>query len=533
MLIVEPKTNGIAINCFNDCIHTLTSLLGRNHEMIYSEKWGFEYNSGASLKASSFGSRIGMGATDDEVDQFMKYHGIQLTRHVFEDKNSIIDLLENELSLNHPIIIGVDCYFIPWDPGYRIHHSDGHSFIVTGLDRKQAIVFASDGFFLKKDKISIANILDGFRFCYTYSVTGCEMELDWRASVKDFINKVKPPHQDQSIFQAMRLIASDWEDIFSTEYGRDNFKSVIGDEFAGRLIEIAINRERFGLTIKLLAEKYHEDELLPIAEEFKMAADFWHSLRGMVIKASLASDIDRLALKPPIKFRQIADFEEKVADKLLRLSNSIKINKTVMKERIGSTNSNYSRIVPLNLNNHFNSKVFVNTFFEQCPDNILENDLFILADSKAYEQEWLVDGVKFSFPKLADGGYDNICCRQNMVEVPEDDYKKIMFLGGAVWGTAVDEFSIVYTDGYIDKINIEFVDYFSWNASDKSFNFKDKIAWVGQSADLIPEEKKLKVMNGEARIYKCVRDIPRNGTLKYIQLPDCPNMHIFAITLCK
>lgn len=108
--------------------------------------------------------------------------------------------------------------------------------------------------------------------------------------------------------------------------------------------------------------------------------------------------------------------------------------------------------------------------------------------------------------------------------LPNLNYSNIMILASAVFGNFIDQIKLNFSDGKMEDVVINISEWWS----DKPV-YDEQIAWNG------PVYKKKEGIFGYtfANIYSLNRLINRKGMIESITLPDCPYIHIFAITLLE
>ena len=120
--------------------------------------------------------------------------------------------------------------------------------------------------------------------------------------------------------------------------------------------------------------------------------------------------------------------------------------------------------------------------------------------------------------------YDNISCLGQEIYFQNDKYNEIMLLGSCEFGSFREDILLYQDDELKQKLQVCFTD---WVLAPE---FGEEILWQGKM--LIKEGKGY----GFSKVYSTHLlgqryFIQGNHEINKIKLPECPNMHIFAISL--
>jgi len=180
----------------------------------------------------------------------------------------------------------------------------------------------------------------------------------------------------------------------------------------------------------------------------------------------------------------------------------------------------------IDLMDSLNSKCFVNNIDNI--DNIdsmllgdfIENGELICADSLVNEKFIELDDMKFMLPQIIPDKYDNISCCSNSVKISyNNSVDNIMLLGFSEWGNYTEDIIVKYRDYNDERISVSF--------NNLTFlpKHSEKIIWEGKKVHV-----NKKIYN-KACLFGICRTPKINEPITEIILPDCPNMHILAITI--
>jgi hypothetical protein len=125
------------------------------------------------------------------------------------------------------------------------------------------------------------------------------------------------------------------------------------------------------------------------------------------------------------------------------------------------------------------------------------------------------------FIELQDSKNDNISCLGQSVKLSNENYSILMIAGCSEWGNFEDNILIKYQDDSVDELTLGFTDWVAEPIYNERILAEGKMLENG--VDISPLYT--------ARIFYHIFQINKEKALKNIVLPDCPNMHIFSISL--
>jgi hypothetical protein len=170
-----------------------------------------------------------------------------------------------------------------------------------------------------------------------------------------------------------------------------------------------------------------------------------------------------------------------------------------------------------------NNEGFGGSLAESCEADLTGKGEYFLTRGLPMEHEWVIDGMRFRFPDIKDGANDNVSCRGQVVTVPSGYYTSIMLLECSEWGNYCEVLEVEYEGGEKEEIRITMSD---WSNSPGS---EEKKAWSGNAAARMRDGVKL--WDFTASIFAAQYPLDQNRKAVSLKLPDCPNMHLFGVTL--
>ena len=515
--------------CDEQLLSAVSVWLGRRYEMIFSQFWNFKLlkTQGDDLKSISNKIWIENG---DHINLLEKYHGIRVTDIGHPTHCDFVKIVNRELSNGLPVATQFDNRFFPWNKG------DGNDEItlclVTGIDKvKDEILFVDIHNLRKSAQLSIKLFLQGYRNCKTFEIVDNEKKhIDWRLLCMKNIVQL---HVDNS-FGSMRELADLIAKTDFCERGMDD-SGLLGD----KIKYVYHSRYLYAQYLDYLVQYCGIHVLSQFSELFIQISNQWLSFWGLITSAmfqrqlnilnhSVSSDSFANKMdKASKKLYHIAFLEENFSDSLESLINGKYIPEYVPQNYViqqGLLDLN-EEISFVDITPYVNNQGFYGNVDQFTRASLTCTGQVFLKDGLPHNNIWGINGMKFRFIEPDENSNDNISCFKQKIALDKKSYSTIMFLGCAEWGHYSELLEIHYLDGKVELVPLEFTD---WTYPEAHFN--EVVVWEGKCAEKdrngILRKSELK---GHLYAY-CVR-IKENLKLDYIILPDCANIHLFAISL--
>jgi hypothetical protein len=136
--------------------------------------------------------------------------------------------------------------------------------------------------------------------------------------------------------------------------------------------------------------------------------------------------------------------------------------------------------------------------------------------------------TEFAFPRTDSEENDHISCEGQLLELNADrPCLQAAFLGFCTWGNFKGPIKIRYTDGTEEKRELALSDWVQVQTSSKGF-FSDELAFTFPYCN--QEELKHDGVHG---FYVDRIELDPGKIVQSLELPDNPNIYIFALTLAN
>lgn len=501
-----PRLDGNATPsfCRDDCVSTYATFVGKQYQTMYMSAMLNYYkpNSEKSIGESIY--------SDMNIEKCMReYVGVAFEQIESDD---IIQAIIDQINQGKPVQVAVDGFYCPWDWRYQLFEDSGHSMFVVGYDLDTKHFICVDPYYEKQDtEISFEEYLCAHQGIFVPKVvmTGAidvESVLKDRAKLAasdEYLGSMKQlPQAIRDGFVLEKEVEGYDEEDFSMEENQDNI------HLNKAMKNIVHDRLRYSLLLRYVATvAKNQDKYLNLADECAFIAKKWNMARMMLLKCLFARKTERFADGLANKIDEIIDAELEMLNKVF--------SDDYVDDQESTTTSSYTTYNTIDISDLFNNKGIGK-------DADLNNngEFFINYDFVP------MDNVKYNLSqfdlKQMDLAFDNISCAGQTIHI-DDKINGLLFLGCSEWGDFTDDVTVYYADGIKEKVR------FTLNDWVPDFDKEDRTKMVCSGCKTVVIETGEIVDEEDAYLYYA--DIKLAGkTVRDIVLPQCENMHIFAIT---
>lgn len=532
MLDIEPVHIN-SCDCYEDLIITLAYWINRPYHFIFASSWGFSFED----KNLDFSSPIGKKISSDEeeiinkiVEQFI---GIRITFNQMDSFENTIDRIKAKLSMNLPVIISIDSYWIPWDPEYQKNHYKYHTCLAVGInDTDQSLVCTDPFWSLKKNvQLPINDYKYGFGPCRTIDILEAVdiNEIDYIEVLRERLARLNLKINGLNCFESINIFADyiNNSDNLCSEFS--GYGMVWNSPLVFKLNGIINGRRKFSKFLQYVSQKEDNNSLQVFSDDLELVASKWDTVKSLLVKGSFTGFNERVKSKLSNIIRDIAKHEEIVASGLNEFVESPMRTKTSyikpVKKNLEKDSTSKEHIY-VNLSKYFNNKGFGSTISSDCCADLTGTGEYFLTEGLPKDEIWYVKDYSFIFPSVEDMKGDNISCSEQQIIIPKGIYESVTILGCSEFGNSSGSITLQSDTEQEETITV--------SISDWALNpmFDEIIAWRGKAVR--KEGKTLELMTKfEFKLYAKQYLLKSRTEVSSLRLPYCPNMHIFAITLSK
>lgn len=520
-------------NCLENLINSVTQYYGRSCELMSLYSWLFRYNREIYKEEHSFGNAITDSTFGKSLESLAKYHGVIMNYNDKKLFNEFSKVIQEEISNDRPVIICMDTFYCPWYvTDYNKLHTM-HYCLVIDIDNENKIFSIVDTQFAQEAvQVSFDYIEKGYNDFYTIHITDSDLDnMNWKDILSETIKYMKNTLEGKT-FEELRSFADDFESYicFSTEIrGYEN--TPLKSSIFKKIHTLSNKRKQYSRVFEFIRDKFEVKDMEVMAYRMKNIADRWSSTFGLLCKAFYKND-NAIISRVSDKLRTLADLEEELFNDLCCLC----LDKKIVGCEVAKSEHDCNEVKVhtfVELEEYFNNKGY-GEVKKQNEMSDLSNQIaefsdghkFFVLDELEYKSELCIENMKFRIPGFKHNNFDNVVCLGQKIEIKENAYDCIMVLGSADLGDHFEDLIIEFTDGTIEKICIQMSNWCK-NAP----YFDEKIAWTGKRAQVVNNETV--VVPFDVHIFGKNYKINSDSYIKALILPDCPNMHIFSLTLGK
>lgn len=323
LLEISAQKNSY-LNCYdNNIIYDIARYYKCDCKLSFLGEFDFTYRNIENVKSLLEYNDIYTGDILYVPYFLSEFFGISISHIEVNEKEKyekFVDMMLNNLNNNLPIGIGIDSYYLKWNPQFKKLHRR-HYFLIVGINLDESIIYCIDSYLSNevqkipisnvynkydrliliekvtpKRKISLNFILDKLMLCLSHS--GKDRNCD---AIRKFANSITNP----------RFMINDRATIHMIENSNLFF----------RLTDIANCRYNFLQALICLKESFKITNMEDILEETYYVYENWKNVKGVLLKGYISGRVSKSLERASAILNKIADNEEIILNKLLLLNN--------------------------------------------------------------------------------------------------------------------------------------------------------------------------------------------------------------------
>lgn len=505
-------------NCFDDIIESMSQAYQRSYQMMYVESLRFGYSKEDTSK--SIGANLQLDFRN-RFELVAKYHGFRLQINREDSFDDFQSIAREYLSRNEPICIYIDTYYVPWDPLCGIYHHNYHLILVVGYDEQNQSIILMDPFFQQIARpLSLEIVRQGFQGFMTIDL------LPEESRDRDMVFADVSDHLQEHLQSTLTHMLEFAEALSCIDFNKEmqGFTNFGQTSLFLKLGSVIIGRVNYARMLNYLDQRFDEPMLVIIADEIKEISDKWGIIRGYISKMNIMSRkgthlsmLDNTVQK----IVEVAHAENKLMKQLLDIFKQAHSDLPAVRSKDQQAPiAIVGEITPIAIEHVCNSKGI------DTKDNTADFDLegyAFAGDALPENQRLTVEEMSFLFPASSSGGFDNISCQMQTIQLPEEIYTGIMLLGSSEMGSYNGIIIVEYEDGTHEKVKFGFSNWWSYYPMDQEI-----IAWKSRVS-----HRELGNTPSEVYIYAKNSLLNFRKKARCLILPEAPNIHIFAISMWK
>ncbi len=495
------------LSCVEFIYKAMAESMGLNYELAFIESWSFGFDKESRVAHSNEGNR---------EENLYKFHGLKVVNHYLSERDDSSLVINDLLNKYGVCMILTDLYYIPWSATcYQKRHWNHAVLIVDIVENGYYCYdfYAMDGAVLPTSSLS------SVRRIVTFEKDDFASPIKDFSSFKSLLLKTLNHKIDHcKAFDAMAEFADDVRYRLDIHQIASDAYSFENSRFINAVNRVAQCRFQFSAVLEYANECYSEACFDEYVELLKKCAVSWKSITALLIKAYLVKDSSRVLKKVAEKVIEAQKLEKHIYG---QLKNQLELQETreiISTQEVLTEEKNHFYY---DLSNIFNHKAFGD--YANSQDARFEHRSFMVFDEQLQKGYLYTDGLAFKLAEVKTTNYDNVeCCGQRLKI--NRRCNAIMILANAEFDHQIDWLII---ESGKERIKVE-VSASSWQCTPI---LGDKVLWSGAGA--VQYMGAIEIDEGKKYLFGKKYLLPYSIYIDSIQLPDNPNFHIYALTLCE
>lgn len=532
-------------DCLEDCIIALAKWYHTDFELMAMDVLWFSFN--APPTSPTIGKGIEYCTEAQTLKNLSTFHGLDLTCHQGTSQE-LYQLTRQELQAGHPVVVMFSFFWCPWEPVYYQKDHIPHGFIIKDLS-PDGKLHCHDPLLFKDDEIlPDDHFINGVYHIYTVrKKKPKDPPSRWPQFFEDHLFRLFQKESGQrTTFEAMlhfrEFLIHSLDLELELKEGMEHSPLVL------RLDDIYRARRKFAKILQYLANQTGEMVLNQFAEDFLRFGDDWLRVKLTLVKMHVVTETKRKKrpglLKKVSDILQSAATEEQRAVKALLEQARRKQNQLSLRYQITSplyvdelSRAPSSAKLPQTLNAPYQCldlSLLMNHKGLFSPEDLADKQrypasrFFYIEESSPFLQKMDIGGVLYHL-RSENHPCDNIRCEEQVLSIPEGNYRTLNLLGWSDWGDTVESLELHFNDGSWKELEVYFPNWCTPDPRDCGLfagTYPDgiQLAWKGRgNFD--------EIQVPEAGIFSGSYPVDSTRSLITLHLPYAPTFHLFAITL--
>ncbi|MDR2888782.1 MAG: hypothetical protein LBV33_02955 [Lachnospiraceae bacterium] len=510
----------------------VASWLGQDYDMMFAESLLVNWDDEEDFLLER--------VIDDDWNMYEcleRYHGIKVGDQTgisrLKSTGGIIAFIRQEIARNYPVWIcfnmkEVACFSEVdrrWESGMNVA-------IIVGIDgeradQEQFVYFRPIHFHDKYTQIlsmsleeAQASIVSVRKYEHT---TVFMSHKPTNLDLGNFLRKVAEQFEDRKIHNKLErftnhfIKAVDYESIFHRVEQR-------GLKHLPLIYNLSVlyrSRVLFSFCLSYLAVLKGSSVVQDFADEMAVNGGRFYTIRGMILKIFFYKELSINDNERIIGYlNKVIAAEKDLMERLKRFEGQ---GKPSLINPICNSMGEEEPIYHAELTPYFNNKALSDVLSKDSSANFDGIGGYFLGEQYPYGK--MIISGRMSF-LIADkeSANDNISCREQAIAVKPGNYGSLMILASSCHGSFKDYLTLVYENQESEQLLMVSSSFWYPKA-----HFSEATAWQGRYAMLINDDYYIE--QRKLSIYAKEYPLDRSGKLVEIILPDCPDIHVFALSL--
>ena len=458
----------------------------------------------------------------DIRDVVLEKLGLNIKKYTLNTPEEMLPLIKDNINKEQPVLLMVKYKALFYDSRYLLPNTGNHCFIVSDYNSERSI------WGIRESSLTYGGVFKSNPML-RLQLTDKMLYDIWNLSNEDFIKENS--HNQNCIYCIEKSSTShinSYKDLFydiikSYSSFNSSLKKLIHESemLAEKIGFNAIRRQYYG-GVKILFDVMKR----PLPKEISTCDELYREIIDLETRYLGFRDLTLSKIMVSVLRKKNINYDETkaIVKKQNTLDNELKqlFSKIYFTLNEIESYQKIHHVIPINLKSYFNNQAFNNSISNESTAKFDDNGYLLISKNDNFK-DFQVGIMRFNCDSITGITNDNIICNSQIVEIPQGKYKCIMILGCAEHGSFERTLRIEYVNGKSEQLTTGFTDI------GEIAHYGEKIAWFGKFIKTV--DSRAFVDGFEPKIFAKTYYLISSGTVKRIILPDCNNIHIFAISL--
>lgn len=522
-ITIEVKSNH---DCFDILIAAICNWKNVDYRMVFCESWGFVYE---SIKDNSFiiSNNLSTGR-GDEFSYLKNYHGIDIKK-VDINNEDISPAISKEIMNNSPVMLKVDVFNCPWMFNhYKIQHAS-HFIIINGYDEKTKKYNAIDNqMAINGAEFPENDLIDACKEVYIIRAGYETIDINTKDILRNAVDRLTDNEGNYLLGKRLEIFCVDLINYMNLDEEVKNDKSEPSTALLFQLIkQIGSGRYKFSLALEYIQNVKKDLQMDYVIEMLKDVSIKWNEVLGMLIKAYFLKSREKMYSRIHLKLMDIISFEEDIVRNIIRLINEeVNYDNYDLEPRVCEA-LNPVDYKYVDIKEYLNNNGVYKEESIYCNAELSNPSRYFVPKFNIENSEINKGMFKFKINNFMNDEFDNLICEGQEIKLDIDGYDKLLILTCSEFGNFDEKIEIFYDNNEKEIISFKTSTWLSTiTREENELIFLGKgVSRRDENVNVYPFDVSL-----HANYYNLKNQ--ENKIIK-IKLPDCINIHIFAITFAK
>ncbi len=497
-------------SCYEGLIYSIGMWQGRRMGLLFGDCWNFTYSTALEPLV---GERVGWGY--ERLSEKCDHRKLLSVEVLAPDEKGVFEGLARQL----PVLLDIDTYYCPWHADYH-RRSNSHICLAIGPSGDGGVICHDALPFFRRVPLGKEDLRSGCKRATILTV--CPVEeptniIDW---VRESVVKVESSldaNASLCALDALQVFAADIAALHDLTGEFAPFSQVWEAPLWANLTMIECGRRQFSIFLDEVAQCTGDDRYTTTAVKFASLAVQWNVLVKGLYADYYAGGVlrsDSIALR----LARISA-EERGLAKELRVCLTEQ-----RREKIVRATPGYSRAErhAIELRAYLNSRGISVDSNNSALADLTGTGIWI--DGATLQMLLQTDVGLFTDLAIGQPEGDNVICTSQVIAVHAKQVTCFHFLGCSEWGDSAGELFVEGTDGQYRVFHLRFT-----NLSEAP-RYGETVVYRGSLAANSTRHQSSSFQTIGNLLHQAV-SFPNPMDVARIVLPNCPNMHLFAITV--